>query len=197
MATNKTVTSQNHPIRLLRKRQNLVIQLFSEFWPCSTLPHKCTWQWIPWLWCVDVSDFCSVPLRHFVWDSWTPALSWDLEYEQRLLTICPALSRRTALTFCSGKQPGLGRKMCWGCLLLFHIIDAFFKWTQHLHFCNAWWRFCIWELKYWHFGMTSFNYLEDFLVAFCAFPLNLVVIHPGKHVIVGWLHQTFLIFSKQ
>lgn len=99
--------------------------LFSEFWPLSALQHKCTSPWIPWLQCVDLSDSCSGPLRHLcktheLWcchEVWT--VSWV--YEQRLLTICPALSSRTALIFCSEKQPQTGRKMCGGCLL-YHII---------------------------------------------------------------------------
>lgn len=63
--------------------------LFSEFWPLSALQHKCTSPWIPWLQCVDLSDSCSGPLRHFVQDSWTLVLSWGLNSLMSLRTETP------------------------------------------------------------------------------------------------------------
>lgn len=60
--------------------------------------------WVPCLWCVDFfQTSVQFPLGvSFARASWTPALSRGfLSSRQRLLSICPALSRWTALTFCS------------------------------------------------------------------------------------------------
>lgn len=128
------------------------------------IPHKCTSEWIPWSWCVDCLDFCSVPFRRFVQ---LPCCQEDWVPVETPLHLPGTLQvDRTDILF-SHWQIKADRES--GHVLPYHIVELFYitvtlfeLYVTFFPYISTmpYWRFySSWGLRYWHFCIIVFHHL--------------------------------------